>query len=182
MNIALLRNHCTLNLCSSISGVFPNNQDHRIQFIVETTRQVLAIDSHSNTSFASNQHKVFFRYFFDDNEINIQTRFFAEIYQRVLQTGPTKDRHIAWWHKYFWTDFPFSFVRRQGTQNWDSETPKIQPIAPNTVVGYRNRPASRSSYCSVTIQLNTFSSRMISNCAVVPKQRGLSKPMVTWVG
>ena len=35
MNIAQLRNHCTLNLCSSISGVFPNNQDHRIQLIVE---------------------------------------------------------------------------------------------------------------------------------------------------
>ncbi len=29
------QNHCTLNLCSSISGVFPNTQDHRIQFIVE---------------------------------------------------------------------------------------------------------------------------------------------------
>ena len=29
MNIALLRQHCTLNLCSSISWVFPNNQDHR---------------------------------------------------------------------------------------------------------------------------------------------------------
>ncbi len=35
MNIALLRKHCALNIFSSISGVFPNNQDHRIQFIVE---------------------------------------------------------------------------------------------------------------------------------------------------
>ncbi len=92
-----------------------------------------------NTSF-------FFGIFFDDNEINIQMRFFAEIYQRVLQTGPTKDRHIAWWHKYFWTDFPFSFVRRQGTQNWDSETPKSQPIAPNTVDRISQPP-------SFTIQL-----------------------------
>ena len=44
MNITLLRQHCTLNLCSSISGVLPDNQDHRIQFIVEDTRQNLPTD------------------------------------------------------------------------------------------------------------------------------------------
>ena len=44
MKIALLRQHCTLNLCSSIGGVLPNNQDHRIQFIVEDTRQNLTTD------------------------------------------------------------------------------------------------------------------------------------------
>ena len=35
INLALLRQHCTFSLSSSISGVFPNNQDHPIQFIVE---------------------------------------------------------------------------------------------------------------------------------------------------
>ena len=111
MNIALLSTAPVANQREFISGVFPNNQDHRIQFIVEDYEANLTIDSHSNTSFASNQHKVFFRYFFDANEINIQTRFFAEVYQRVLQTGPTKDRHITWWQ--LLDRFPISFVRRQ---------------------------------------------------------------------
>ena len=48
---------------------------------LKTTRHILTIDSHSNI--ASNQHEVFFRNFFPlTNKINIQTRLFAELYQR----------------------------------------------------------------------------------------------------
>ena len=98
INIALLRQHCTLNLCSSISGVFPNNQDHRIQFIVEDTRQILATDckcqlvpisqsrakptreprlNQTGAVFASKCNKVFLgNFFLLKNKINIQTKVF----------------------------------------------------------------------------------------------------------
>ena len=58
MTIALLSTAPVANQREFISGVFPNKQDHRIQFIVEDYEA----DPHNR--FASNQLKVIFRYFF----------------------------------------------------------------------------------------------------------------------